>query len=206
MKKSVHYPLVLAIIAALCVAGIDLVYSSVEQRIREADDKKALEAVCCIFKGCDVSQMEKVEGKYEGDEVEWYKCPAGYAVKTSGKGFDGAVTVMVGWDEALEKLNGIYVLSHTETPGLGGNVDLVNSQNTWANVISGTMKDETGKRPDFQEQFRGLAREEAKLKRDGGKIDGLTGATITSVAVVEAVKNSWNILSSLTSQGEAKKE
>jgi electron transport complex protein RnfG len=203
MKKTVHYPLVLVVIAALCVAGIDIVYSKVAEKIRMADTKKALDAVCCIFKGCSVEQMEKLETKLEDDTVVWFKCPAGYAVISSAQGFDGAVTLMVGWDKPLEKVNGIYVLSHTETPGLGANVELVNSENTWYNVLTFDMIDEEGKRPDFQEQFRNLTLAEAKLKRDSGKVDTMTAATITSRAVANAVQKSHGILKSiLAQQGE----
>jgi RnfABCDGE-type electron transport complex G subunit len=203
MKKSIHYPVVLATIAALCVAGIDVVYSSVKDKIRIADDKKALEAVCCIYKGCSAKQMKKLQARYEGDAVDWFKCPDGYAVIVSAQGFDGAVTLMAGWDKPLEKLTGIYVLSHNETPGLGGNVDAVGSENTWYNLITRTMIDEEGKRPDFQEQFRKLKPGEAKLKRDGGKVDALTGATITSRAVVNAVQKSRKMLKAiLAQQGE----
>jgi electron transport complex protein RnfG len=107
---------------------------------------------------------------------------------------------MSGWDSNLGKLSGIYVLAHTETPGLGGNVNLVNSENTWRNLLTGTMKDETGKRPDFQEQFRGLTLDEAKLKQDGGKVDALTGATITSRAVCDAVQKSHKVLGTITTK------
>ncbi len=203
MKKTIHYPLVLVVIAALCVAGIDIVYSSVVDKIRIADEKKATEAACCIFKDTPEGEIEKKESQYEGDAVTWFKCPAGYAVITSAQGFDGAVTVMVGWDKTLEKVIGIYVLSHTETPGLGGNVDLVNSENSWGGMLSGKWIDETNKRPDFQEQFRSLTASEASLKPDGGKVDALTGSTITSRAVVNAVQKSGKILKAiLAQQGE----
>lgn len=200
MKKGMHYPLVLAVIAALCVAGIDVVYSNVAENIKIADEKKALEAVCCIYKNCTAEQMEKVEAEYEGESVTWFRCPAGYAVIASAPGFDGPIAVMAGWDRKLEVLNGIYVLSHTETPGLGGNLNLVNSENTWWNVITFTTKDETGKRPDFQEQFRGLSFGDVKLKQDSGKVDAITAATITSRAVVNAVRKSHEILTEIISK------
>ena len=107
---------------------------------------------------------------------------------------------------SCEDIVGIFVLSHTETPGLGGNVDLVNSENTWYNVLTGTTKDETGRRPDFQEQFRGVAADETKLKKDGGKIDALSGATITSDAVSMAVRKSLELLKAILSEKDGKAE
>ncbi len=196
MKKSIHYPLVLAVIAALCVAGIDIVYSNVAEKIRIADTKKALNAACCIF-GCAAEEIEPRTAQYNDETITWFACPAGYAVVVGAQGYDGEVKVMVGWDKSLEKIMGIYVLSHTETPRLGGNVDLINSANTWANILKGTMVDESDKRPDFQEQFRGLALAEAKLKKDGGEVDSITSATITSRAVVNAVQKSHSVLKAI---------
>jgi RnfABCDGE-type electron transport complex G subunit len=200
MKKSIHYPLVLVIIAVACVAGIDVVYRSVAEGIREADEKKARGAVGVIFKDVPAGQIEKRESAYEGDAVTWFKCPAGYAVIAGAQGFDGEVRLMAGWDAGLEKVVGIFVLSHTETPGLGGNVELVNSENTWYNVLTGTTKDEASKRPDFQEQFRSVTADEARLKKDGGKIEALSGATITSDAVSNAVRKSLEILKAVLAE------
>ena len=201
MKKSVKYPVVLAVIAALCVAGIDVIYSAVAEKIEQAKKEKELNAVSVIFKNLQSDKIEAEQAEYNGEEIAYYRCRTGYAVVTKAQGYDGAVKVMTGWDESLENIVGIYVLGHTETPGLGGNVDLVNSSNTWWNVITFSMKDESDKRPDFQEQFRNLTLAEAKLKKDSGKIDALTGATITSNAVVRAVQKSHKVLSAVLNKG-----
>lgn len=212
MKKSIHYPLVLVIIAAACVAGIDVVYKSVAERIREADEKKARGAVSVIFKDVPSDQIEKIESTYEGDTVTWFKCPAGYAVIAGAQGFDGEVKLMAGWDTELKELIGIFVLSHTETPGLGANVDMVESANTWYLLLFNTgeymetKKKELGKRPKFQDAFKNRTIEEAKLKRDGGQVDAMVGATITSVAVVNAVSKSREILQAILSGEDEKSE
>ncbi len=168
MKKSIHYPLVLLVITALCVAGIDLVYSSVVDKIKMADEKKARSAVCCIFKDTPEGDIgKKQESLYKDDTVKWFKCSAGYAVISSAQGFDGAVTVMAGWDKTLAKVIGIYVLSHTETPGLGTRIA----------------------EPPFTNQFIGINIDDVALNRDGGQIDAITSSTISSSAVVDAVRN-----------------
>jgi len=62
-------------------------------------------------------------------------------------------------------IHGISVISHSETPGLGERIV------------------ETA----FSSQFNGITTDEVALKDNGGKIDAISGATISSSAVVEAV-------------------
>ena len=64
---------------------------------------------------------------------------------------------------------GYKVLNHKETPGLGSKI----------------MENK------FMSQFIGLKIEGGKLKlrKDGGQIDGITSATISSKALLDAVNN-----------------
>lgn len=87
------------------------------------------------------------------------------------RGYGGEIRLLIGFS-ANGRVQGLDVLNHSETPGLG-------------DVI------EPGK-SDWLQQFQGLTRQSAagpagRLRRDGGSIDTLTGATITSRAVVEAM-------------------
>jgi electron transport complex protein RnfG len=90
---------------------------------------------------------------------------AGYAFVAAGRGYGGSINILVGMNPDYA-LRDIEVLSHTETPGLGSEI--------------------TGE--SFTEQFKGLVVDEIALSRDGGKIDAITGATISSRAVVSAIQ------------------
>jgi electron transport complex protein RnfG len=86
-------------------------------------------------------------------------------------GYTGPIRLMVGI-RADGTVSGVRVLLHRETPGLGDAIDVDKS--------------------DWIEQFAGRSLgepEEWLVKRDGGSVDQLSGATITSRAVVEAVRN-----------------
>ncbi|MCG8401928.1 MAG: RnfABCDGE type electron transport complex subunit G, partial [Firmicutes bacterium] len=100
--------------------------------------------------------------------------PVGIAVRTfSPDGYGGEIRLMVGFDtEGV--VTGTSVLSHTETPGLGAK-----------------MTEES-----FQAQFRGIdpAREPLAVVKDGGTIDALTAATISSRAFVEAINLAWRVV------------
>ena len=107
------------------------------------------------------------------DNTGWvsavYKSDAGYAVEvTPTTGFNGAITMMVGIDTEGNVL-GISVVSQTETAGLGA-------------VCA--AKTEAGQ--SFRGDFVGLGGSVA-VDKDGGEIDSITGATITSRAVCDGV-------------------
>ena len=107
------------------------------------------------------------------DNTGWvsnvYKSDSGYAVEvTPTTGFNGAITMMVGIDTQGNIL-GISVVSQTETAGLGA-------------VCA--AKTEAGQ--SFRGDFAGLSGEVA-VDKDGGEVDSITGATITSRAICDGV-------------------
>ena len=97
-----------------------------------------------------------------------YASDAGYAVQVTPGGFDNTITMMVGVDKAGSVL-GISIISHTETAGLG------------AVAAAGTPAGEA-----FRNEFVG-ASGSVSVTKDGGEIDAITGATITSRAVCVGV-------------------
>jgi electron transport complex protein RnfG len=85
------------------------------------------------------------------------------AYETSGKGFGGDVGIMIGVNLETDELLGMGVTTHSETPGLGSRA-----------------KDD----PSFAAQFRGMSiNEPFKVKTDGGQVDAVGGATVTSRGV-----------------------
>ena len=100
---------------------------------------------------------------------------AGYAFMASGSGYGGNIDIMVGLDSGFG-IKGVSILSQTETPGVGNRIT----------------------ESSFTDQFKGLSASDIALKSEGGKIDAITGATISSRAVVDAVKEKMvEILESL---------
>ena len=85
----------------------------------------------------------------------------------SENGYSGLIELMVGID-ANGAIRNIEVVSHLETPGLGSKI-----------------KDKA-----FIDQYIGKTAEnfDLRVKKDGGEVDGISGATISSRAFSEAVK------------------
>ena len=99
-------------------------------------------------------------GKYDGKANV-------VAFETFGKGYGGDVGVMVGINTKEDKILGVRVTTHSETPGVGARA-----------------KTEL----DFVSQFNDQNLSDTyKVKGDGGQVDALSGATLTSRAVSSAL-------------------
>ncbi len=96
------------------------------------------------------------------------------SIEGIGKGFADNVGLMVGIDIAEDKVIGVGVTSHKETPGIGARAKTD---------------------PSFAEKFIGLKLEgsEFKVKDDGGQIDAISGATVTSRGVCMALTEVGNV-------------
>ena len=90
----------------------------------------------------------------------------GYTAEGTCKdGYGGDITLMVGFKKDKKTVISYKVLVASETPGLG-------------------MKLKT---PEFAGQFAGKDGRSLKVKKDGGEIEAITSATITSRAVCRAI-------------------
>lgn len=97
----------------------------------------------------------------------------GYVAEVAPAGFGGAITMMVGVQEG--KVSGISIVSHTETAGLGS-----------------VAADKTSRGEEFRSQFAGLSGTLA-VDKDGGTVDSITSATITSRAVTAGVNAALSV-------------
>ncbi len=88
----------------------------------------------------------------------------GVALENSAPGFGGDISVLTGFDATRDALVGIGITTMKETPGIGTQVT----------------------NASFTDQFRGAALP-VGLSSDGGGIDAISGATISSSGVVGAV-------------------
>lgn len=106
------------------------------------------------------------------------------AFETSGKGYGGDVGLMVAVNVDTDKIYGVGVTTHSETAGLGS-----------------MAKDD----PNFAAQFTGQPLlETVQVTGDGGKINALSGATITSRAVCAAATQAGEMYQSLKPEIEEK--
>ena len=109
----------------------------------------------------------------------------GYAVEAISKqGFGGPVSLMVGFTPAGEVIN-VNVLKQTETPGLG--TKMADEGNPLINSIKGQQLEQ-----------KKLVGGKLAVTKDGGDVDALTAATISSRAYVDAINRAWMAFKSVS--------
>lgn len=158
--------LTLLLITGLVAAALAGVNTITKDRIAAIQSEKIQKALLQVLP--DAGQLEPMALTGDNGMIKSiYTDGAAYAVEVAPKGFSGEITMMVGISGG--KITGISIVSHTETAGLGA---VAAAQNAAGDAF----------RSQFAEQSGSLA-----VSKDGGTIDALTGATITSKAVVDGV-------------------
>lgn len=166
MNKIVKLALILfafSAIMAACLGGINLLTAD---RIAAIDAEKLAAAMEQVLPADSYSELE-----YKGGDtriLNVYKAgTAGHTVKVSIGGSQGAIVMIVGVDTE-GAISGISIVSHSETPGLG--------------AVAAQAND---KGQAFRDQFIGQSGQVAVTK-DGGQIEALSGATVSSRAICDA--------------------
>ena len=129
------------------------------------------------FDNNPVEDMQLIKSEKVLDSVEIYPAfsknefVGAAVIGSTDKGFSGLVKIMVGFN-ATGKIENVVVLEQKETPGLGTK-----------------MTDDK-----FLLQFKGIdiATFNLKVKKDGGNVDALTGATISSRAFCDATQMAYD--------------
>ena len=166
--------LAICIVVAAALAGVNAITKPVIDELNAAAIQEAIATVLPGGFDNEVSDFTAATGIVS----KVYQGANGYAVEVGPGGFDNPITMMVGIDNE-GKVLGISVVSHTETAGLGA----VAAAGTPAGVA-------------FRDQFVG-ASGSVSVTKDGGTMDAITGATITSRAICVGVKAALDAVASL---------
>jgi electron transport complex protein RnfG len=187
MREMIKMVVVLTILSFFSGGVLAYLRNSTQERI----DNQVLEfvkgpAVRTIFEGAGNNPIADRFTLKDGDVERTFFVaifdgePRGVAFETSGKGYGGDVGLMVGIDVKDDKVMGVGVTTHGETPGMGAKAK---------------------SDPSFVSQFKGLGlKEPFKVTADGGSISAISGATITSRAVSAAATNAEDIYQKLKPQ------
>ena len=167
---------VLFTVTLIASAGVGAVNMITADAIAEANAAATTQAVANVlpsFENTEVSEQTiddmpiKVYTAVNGGEN------VGYAVESMTKnGFGGAIRMMVGFAPDGQILN-VNVLQQAETPGLG--TKMADEDN----ALLRSIKDKKAWEIEF------------KVKKDGGELDALTAATISSRAYYDAVERAY---------------
>ncbi len=182
-KESTFANMFISLFVISLVAGFSLgsVYNLTKAPIAAAAAKKMEDALKTVLPDFDSISAGKLKSAVDNDSLQVftaYKAGqlSGWAVKTSSKkGFGGEIILMAGF-KPDGSIQNISVLEHKETPGLGDKMQASKS--------------------DFYRQFIDKNPKTFTLKviKDGGKVDAITAATISSRAYTEAVNRAWQTI------------
>lgn len=138
-------------------------------------------AILEVFKNAENSPIEDRRSftLADGRRVNVFPCMeggrlTGVAVEQFGSGYGGDLGVVVGFRIAEDTLTGIGITTMKETAGVGTRV----------------------KEPSFLKQFPGKALP-VKLRNQGGEIDAISGATVSSNGVIGAVAKAVDVYQEL---------
>lgn len=180
----------LVIISGTAALILGYVHKLTLNPIQKAQDDNKLAAISSVI-GTDFDNnpfaehtiISTADGK---DKLDLYPARKdgiikAFAIRTFSKnGFSGKIELMVGFSIDGSVL-GYEVLQTQETPGLGSKIS----------------------EPKFRNQFIGLypEKKEFKVKQDGGEVDAVTAATISSRAVVDAIDRAYQAYQKLSNGG-----
>lgn len=166
----------ITLVVALALGAVNAVTAD---KIAQINQQKILDSLELVMPGAEAEQIDVAEGTTVTTETKnatsieilsAYKmtkdgADAGYCVEVGPTGFGGVVDTMVGIDTE-GNITGVSVISAaSETPGLGARAT----------------------EEEFQSQYTGQVGTDVAVSKDGGTIEALTGATITSRCVSEGV-------------------
>ncbi len=179
--------LTLVSIAGLSAFVLGYVYQKTLDPIKQAKDNQELEAIAEVVNDFDNNPFaEKMIITTKNKKHKLAMFPArkdgklnSVAIKTySNSGFGGRIEIMAGFN-VDGTIKNFKVISSQETPGLGSKVD----------------------EPKFKEQLVGFhpQKQILKVQQDGGDVDAVTAATISSRAVLKAIERAFDAFNNFNS-------
>lgn len=192
-KESTFTNMLLTLIIVASVAALALggVYQATKEPIANNQKEKmqnALQEVLPEFDN-DIAEDTKTVETEDGKTLTFYLAKkegelVGVAIETyTLQGYSGLIKLMVGFlpDGSIKNIS---VLQHAETPGLGDKMD--KSKHDWSIQYN-------GKNP---------AEFDLRVKKDGGDVDAITAATISSRAYSDAVQRAYDAFTKEMKGGE----
>ncbi len=158
--KKVFPIISVTVVVFIAVALLGLTGTIVRDKIEWQKEQKIQRMLYEIFPNMTEHTLEDDIYMIYSNEAE-----IGFAFLAVGKGYGGLIDILVGLENETT-IKGVTIISHLESPGLG------------ARIIESV----------FTDQFIGVNIADVALKQKGGEIDAITGATISSRAVVDAIR------------------
>lgn len=196
-NNFIKFPVILLVICFLASGLLGIVYSNTKDKIRAQEElEKELSLREVVPQATQFKLIDRGDNSfYIGTSAAGI--PVGYAFVAEKKGYASVIATMVGITSE-GTITGIKILSQNETPGLGSKITEVKQDKTLWSVLSrqSEQQDAAPPTPWFQAQFEG---------KDGNSlagVDAITGATISSRAVIDAIREKTGDILTEIARGE----
>jgi electron transport complex protein RnfG len=168
MDYRKYYPVIfITVVVLIAVFLLALTENATWYKLEVQQDQSTLDTIKKIFPEANRYSLDNdIYTIYDNSRSE-----IGYAFYATGQGFGGKIVILVGLEDK-DTIMGINIISHEESEDGWMN-------NGWGNRITESY---------FINQFIGLNVYDCELNADNGKINALTGATISSKSVVDIVQ------------------
>jgi electron transport complex protein RnfG len=177
MQSKYYMVIALVVVCLISAIALSQVYTITQNKIEKQKTETMLSNLNlvlpnasrfdCLRQNQDVLQALWIGFDQQGQKV-------GIVFKVAPRGYGGPIETLVGVD-TNQIITGIHIASAAEglkeTPGLGLKV-----REDW-----------------FRNQYINKTKNEMKLKRDGGEIDAITAATISSRAVTDGIRHGFEM-------------
>lgn len=170
---------IICFVISLFISATNFVTKDIIKQQELENQKESRKVV--LQSAVDFKEYEAIDDCYIGYDENGKV--VGYTFITQAKGYGGAITVMTGISSDAE-VQGVEILLQNETPGLGANAENSEFKDQYKqNVPKGGFKVIKSK------------------NTDEGEIEAITGATISSKAVTEAVNSALDRYNSIAKDG-----
>ncbi len=169
MREIIKLSVTLAIVGILSALLLTGVYNVTDPIIRERQEEEYRQALEQYFPDFASFESEEIDGTYFDLIYDEGENLIGIMAIIEQQGYDGTITFNLAVGSEGE-IVGLRVVSHTETPGIG---DVITTDS-------------------FIEQFIGKDIEDEIAA--GVDVDAISGATISTVAIINAVRREMAVI------------
>ena len=185
------FKITMSLVVIFVVAGVIMaaVFAKTAPIMAAAQKREKEEALKRLM---PVAQTIKEAGKWEpfGKHAEYYDAlkdgkTVGYIASTYGKGYSSYISILVAVDPSV-RVEKISILGHGETPGLGDEIE----------------------QKYFLKRFEGKSLDQLVVVKTEGtdKIQAISGATISSRAVTNGVREAVKFLKDKYEGGQSARQ
>lgn len=172
-RRMIKQAGILTLIVCVSTVLLTFTYALTNPIIEKNREDRIENNINLIFPEMERKELRPAydEGRKVGDyyaAYDSYDRIIGYVAVQEQQGYQSTIRMLVGISPSKDRVESIVILEQQETPGLGTKIE-----KDW-----------------FVDQFMGVGKNEIALTREGGSIDAISGATISSQAVVSGVNES----------------